>query len=217
MLSNESSPNSKRFESLSFERSQSGSLLCLAVKRSLPFSAPWHTNAGKELISHIRGPMKPKKDRDDELGKLIEEEEDEDKVKQLEAEQTQLKDTWSRLDDERKKLGASIKGEQAIKDNEGLERVIKEQRDSATKDWKAAYDSLLKDDKVAAYDSLLKEKDNDEAALNELLVGTQTQMHFSIPIRATKYSGGWLPSWRPAILNTMTSTRGWGCSLTIQY
>jgi len=43
------------------------------------------------------------------------------------------------LEKERNKLGNRIDWEQAKKDNGALEGVIKEQRDSATNDWKAAY------------------------------------------------------------------------------
>jgi len=138
--------------------------------------------------------MKPKEDLDDELVKLIEEEDDLDKVTDLEAEQKQLKDALSRMDDERKKLGDAIDWEQAKKDNEALEHVIKEQRDSATKDWKAVYGKLEEENKskVAEYNSLLNEKNAKVAEYNSLLNeknALQTRLdpkpHFSIPIWAT--------------------------------
>ena len=43
----------------------------------------------------------------------------------------------------RSKLDVPITSEQATENNEGLERAIKEQRDSATKDWKVEYDKKV--------------------------------------------------------------------------
>ena len=83
--------------------------------------------------------MKPKQERDNELSDMIEEE-NKNKLKQLEVGQTQLRVA---LDDDRKKLGAPINWEQATKDNEAMEHVIKQQRDSATKDWKVEYRKLV--------------------------------------------------------------------------
>jgi len=138
----------------------------LPIVLDLKNKIPWRTNAGKELNNHIHELINPKRDLDDKLGKLIEEADDDDKVKILEAEQKQLKDALSRLDDERKKLGNPINWEQAKKDNEALEGVIKEQRDSAAKDWKAEYNSVL----------------NEKNALQTKL---NSSLSFSVPIWST--------------------------------
>ena len=114
---------------------------------------PWHTKAGKKLNEHIHKLKKPKKDRGEELVRLIDQEEDDDKVKELKAENTEVEETWTRLEKERNRLGDPINLEQAKQDNEALGGVIKEKRDVATKDWKAAYDSILKEknDKVVRF------------------------------------------------------------------
>ena len=102
----------------------------------LKSKTPRHTDAGKESARYIREElMDPKEKQERELDNKIQEEEDEDIVEKLKAEQTQRNATLNRLKDDRDKLGSPIKWEQATKDNVALERVIKKQRDSATKDW----------------------------------------------------------------------------------
>ena len=104
---------------------------------------PRRTDAGKELIHHIVRLIKSKQEQEHKLFEEIEDEENKDKVKQLEAEQGRLADALTRLHNDRRELGAPINWEQATGDNEGLERVIKEQHDSATKDWKVEYDKIV--------------------------------------------------------------------------
>jgi len=53
-----------------------------------------------------------------------------------------------RLRDDKGHLRGRIDWDQAVRDNEALEGVIKERRDLATKDWKAEYDRLVNENKV---------------------------------------------------------------------
>ena len=66
-----------------------------------------------------------------------------DQLKQLKVDQRQLSDALTRLRNDKGELGTPINWDQVTEDNEGLERVIKEQRDSAIKDWKVEYDKKV--------------------------------------------------------------------------
>ena len=116
-----------------------------AIRLDLKQRTPDRTDAGKELTDHITTLRNGKRERDLELETLIRDAEDEESenVKNWKAERAELERPLDDLKADKKKLGVPITLEQATKNNEGLERAIKEQRDSATKDWKVEYDKKV--------------------------------------------------------------------------
>ena len=110
---------------------------------NLKHEIPALTDAGKALIHHIRGLMKPKQERERKLVEKIQKENDEDRRNQLIESRRQLGITLTRLRKDGEELDASIVWDQAKKDKEALDRAIKERHDSATKDWKVEYEEKV--------------------------------------------------------------------------
>jgi len=155
---------------------------------------PAYTGAGKALMDRISKLKTSNQEAERKEGDKIKKEKNMVRVKELQAKRKQYGDTLTRLRNEERELEAPISWEQATTDNDALERAIKGQRDSATKDWKVEYDKkvaenkLLLDEKnakVAAYDLLLKEK-------NALQTEVDTHLKpLSVAIRAKQdYAGG---------------------------
>lgn len=90
---------------LRYDGTQLSALMVLGNTKKAPIlldlgnEIPRYTGAGRELIRHIRALLTPNlQNWDNELGVMIEEEENKNKVKQLEAERRQLRVALSRLE-----------------------------------------------------------------------------------------------------------------------
>ena len=96
------------------------------------------------MTNHIYTLIDDKRDQERNLDRLIgDEEEESENARKWEDERREVEGARRRLEDDKRKLDVPINLEQATKDNQGLERAIKEQRDSTTKDWKVEYDKKV--------------------------------------------------------------------------
>jgi len=102
-----------------------------------------NTSAGKELSIRIETLIRNRQAEEHVLQQKIDDAEDEEEENRLKAEKIQLGAILAHLVNERSVLRTTIALDWATSNNNTLESAIQTQRELATKNWKAEYDTLM--------------------------------------------------------------------------